>query len=653
MGHLPRAVTYGGDERGIAYGTRVLWRRRPRSSRRSHAQPGRTGKPSTGRRGPGDSNTRDREVCEMQSAETVLGVLRERGSRGLPGTQLYRQLFNPQLYLMAYGRIYSNKGAMTPGVTRETADGMSMAKIERIIDAMRHERYRFAPVRRMLIPKKNGKTRPLGLPTWSDKLVGEVVRLLLEAYYEPQFSTHSHGFRPRRGCHTALREIANTWTGTAWFIEGDIADCFGSLDHDIMVEILSEKIHDNRFLRLLRTMLSAGYLEDFTWHPTLSGAPQGGVASPVLSSIYLHKLDDFVETVLVPDYTRGTRRARNPEYVKVTSALATARRRGDRAEAALLRRHLQSLPSQDQYDPGYRRLRYVRYADDHLLGFIGPKAEAEEIKQRLAAFLHDDLALEMSQEKTLITHARTGRARFLGYDIGVQRDDRKRSRNGHRGLNGAISLNVPTSVLTAKTARYRHRGKPARRSPVINYSDYDIVRIYGAEYRGIVQYYLLAGNIRRLHRLHWAMLSSMLKTLASKHRSTPTRIADKYKSKILTRHGPRRCFEVTVECGGTSTPLVARFGGIPLRRQKTAVIDDRGPERIIRRSELINRLQRGECELCKRPGQVQVHHVRGLAELAGSAPTPWTQVMARKRRKTLVVCGSCHDLIHTPAVFTM
>ena len=241
----------------------------------------------------------------MQSAETVLSVLRERGRRGLPLEELYRQLFNPQLYLLAYGRIYANKGAMTPGASGETADGMSLGKIGRIIDALRHERYRFSPVKRVYIPKKNGQLRPLGLPPWSDKLVGEVVRLLLEAYYEPQFSDRSHGFRPRRGCHTALREVANTWTGTTWFIEGDVSDCFGSFDHEIMVQILSEKIHDNRFLRLMRNMLKAGYLEDWRWNATLSGVPQGGVVSPVMSNIYLHKLDNFVETVLIPEYTRG------------------------------------------------------------------------------------------------------------------------------------------------------------------------------------------------------------------------------------------------------------------------------------------------------------------------------------------------------------
>jgi retron-type reverse transcriptase len=225
----------------------------------------------------------------MQSAETVLGVLRERGRRGLPCAELYRQMFNPQLYLLAYGRIYANKGAMTPGASRETADGMSERKIGRIIDAMRHERYRFSPARRTYIPKKNGKMRPLGMPTWSDKLVGEVIRLLLEAYYEPQFSDRSHGFRPGKGCHTALREVANTWTGTTWFVESDIADCFGSFDHQVMLSILAEKISDNRFLRLMRNMLQAGYLEDWTWNATLSGVPQGGLCAAAHNEPYAQR----------------------------------------------------------------------------------------------------------------------------------------------------------------------------------------------------------------------------------------------------------------------------------------------------------------------------------------------------------------------------
>jgi group II intron reverse transcriptase/maturase len=355
----------------------------------------------------------------MQEAEVVSSVLRERGRKGLPLTQLYRQMFNKELYLLAYGNIYSNQGAMTPGASEETADGMSEDKIEQIIGLMRKERYRFSPARRVYIPKKNGKFRPLGLPSWSDKLVGEVVRLLLEAYYDSGFSEHSHGFRKGRGCHTALREINNTWTGTAWFVEGDISDCFGSFNHEILLGILAEKIHDQRFLRLIRHMLQAGYLEDWEYRDTLSGVPQGGVVSPILSNIYLHKLDEFVERELIPQYTRGALRAANPAYRLVDSQLRRARRCGDRAEARHLARQMRSLPSTDPMDPGYRRLRYVRYADDHLLGFTGPKAEAEEIKARIAKFLRETLGLELNATKTLITHARSQRARFLGYDITV------------------------------------------------------------------------------------------------------------------------------------------------------------------------------------------------------------------------------------------
>jgi group II intron reverse transcriptase/maturase len=583
----------------------------------------------------------------MQNAETVLGVLRERGRKGLPCDELYRQLFNPQLYLLAYGRIYSNHGAMTPGATQETVDGMSLGKIERIIDAVRHERYRFQPVRRVYIPKKNGKRRPLGLPTWSDKLVGEVVRLLLQAYYEPTFSDRSHGFRPGRGCHTALREVANTWTGTTWFIEGDISDCFGSLDHDIMVKTLAEKIHDNRFLRLVRNMLTAGYLEDWIWGATLSGAPQGGIASPILSNIYLHKLDTFVETVLIPHYTRGTRRAPNPAYKRIDNAITRTRQRGNHTTVRELRQRQRSLPSRDPQDPGYRRLKYTRYADDHLLGFTGPRAEAEEIKQRLAQFLREDLKLELSQDKTLITHGRTAAARFLGYEITTQHTDSKLTA-GRRMVNGKIGLRVPRPVITAKCAPYLRRGKPAHRSHLINRDDHDIVATYGAEYRGIVQYYLLAGDVYRLHRLEWVTKTSMLKTLAAKHHSTVNKMAARHKTTITTPHGLRTCFEARVERNGRN-PLVARFGGIPLKRQKNAVINDRVPGQVTYpRKELIRRLLTGRCEICKQKDNVQVHHVRKLADLSqpGSDQPAWARIMAKMRRKALVVCIQCHDQIH-------
>ncbi|WP_211265753.1 reverse transcriptase/maturase family protein [Actinacidiphila oryziradicis] len=584
----------------------------------------------------------------MQNAETVLSVLRERGRRGLPCEELYRQLFNPQLYLLAYGRIYSNKGAMTPGATQETVDGMSLDKIGRVIDALRHERYRFSPVKRVYIPKKSGrKRRPLGLSPWSDKLVCEVVRLLLEAYYEPTFSDRSHGFRPRRGCHTALREVAHTWTGTTWFIEGDVADCFGSFDHQIMLSSLGEKIHDNRFLRLLGTMLTAGYLEDWVWNATLSGVPQGSGVSPVMSNIYLHRLDTFVETVLIPEYTRGTVRKHNPDYARVLAARVRARRRGDHATARELLKRLRTMPSMDTHDPGYRRLRYCRYADDTLLGFTGPKAEAEEIKRRLAEFLHDDLKLELSQNKTLITHARTGAARFLGYEISVGNSDTKVIA-GRRRINGSIRLRVPSSVIKAKCAPYLKRGKPARRPQLLNEDDYTIVAAYGAEYGGIVQYYLPAGNVSQLTRLHWVMQTSMLKTLANKHRSSVSKMAAKHTATIDTLHGPRQCLEARIERDGRK-PLVARFGGIPLRQQKKAVLTDRPtlPD-VIGGKELITRLLAHRCELCRGTDGISVHHIRRLKDLdrpEASGPA-WAREMTRRRRKTLVVCRTCHHDIH-------
>ncbi|MEV5532390.1 reverse transcriptase/maturase family protein [Streptomyces prunicolor] len=590
----------------------------------------------------------------MQSAEAVLEILRERGRRNLPCNELYRQMFNPQLYLLAHGRIYSNKGAMTPGASGETADGMSLEKIGSIIDALRHERFRFKPVKRVLIPKKNGKTRPLGLPTWTDKLVGEVMRLLLEAYFEPRFSDHSHGFRPRRGCHTALSEVARIWTGTTWFIEGDIAQCFDSLDHRVMLEILGERIHDSRFLRLVRNMLQAGYLQDWTWNATLSGAPQGGVLSPILSNIYLHKLDVFVETVLMPEYTRGKLRARNPEYRRVEAAIQRARRREDRADVRALRKRLHTLPSQDMSDPGYRRLRYVRYADDTLIGFTGPKAEAEEIKQRLAQFLRDNLKLELSQEKTLITHARTGAARFLGYEITVQKDDRraerkKGRRRRRRSINGTVALHVPTDVIKARCAPYLERGKPARQPSMLNYDDYTIVSIYGARYRGIVNYYLLAGDVFKLNRLHWVMQSSLLCSLANKHRSTMSKMARKYKVTTDTPAGPRKCLQASITRAPSRKPLVAQFGGIPLKRHKAAVLTDRDPaQRQPQRRELTRRLLAGLCELCGQTAQIQVHQIRQLADLdrLGQTQPDWAVLMARKRRKTLVVCPPCHEVIH-------
>ena len=421
-----------------------------------------------------------------------------------------------------------------------------------------------------------------------------------------------------------------------------------------MLGILGEKISDNRFLRLARNMLRAGYMEEWTWNATLSGAPQGGVLSPLLSNIYLHKLDEFAETVLMPEYTRGKLRERNPEYRRMERQIARARTRGDRAGVQTLGKRMRQLPSQEMTDPGYRRLRYVRYADDHLIGFVGPKSEAEEVKQRLAQFLKDELRLELSREKTLITHARTGAARFLGYEITVKRDDRrserrKGSRRQRRSVNGTVQLHVPANVIKAKCVPYLKRGKPARLTEMYNCDDYTIVKVYGARYRGIVNYYMLACDVFRLDRLHWVMQSSLLCSLANRHRSTMSKMARKYKTTIDTPAGPRKCIQASISRGPGRKPMVAIFGGIPLKRQKNAVIPDRNPAYSHpRQREVARRLLAGECELCGQVARTQAHQIRKLSDLdqLGQEKPPWTVLMKKMHRKTLMVCPACHEEIH-------
>ena len=398
-------------------------------------------------------------------------------------------------------------------------------------------------------------------------------------------------------------------------------------------------------------MLKAGYLEDWVYHETLSGSPQGGVVSPILSNIYLHKLDEFVEQELIPQYTRGARRKSNPEYSRIKA------RRGQRAEA----RGPGSGPGPGKADahaplirPDGPRLpppRYIRYADDHLLGFTGPRAEAEQIKARIAQFLRETLGLELNAAKTLITRARSQRARFLGYDITVQHCDTQRT-GGRRTANGNIALRVPPDVIKAQCARYRQHGKPWHRSRLQNLDDYNIVRIYGAEYRGVVNYYLLAQDVWRLHTLHWHALTSMLKTLAAKHRSTVTKMAARHQAKIETSNGPRTCYEARRRREGKKD-LVARFGGIILRQDRRAVIRDPVPApAAYPRKELIRRLRRRECELCETGTTVTVHQVTGLNQLGQPGPgqPAWAALMAKIRRKTLIVCATCHDWIHANPV---
>jgi group II intron reverse transcriptase/maturase len=376
-------------------------------------------------------------------------------------------------------------------------------------------------------------------------LLQEVIRSILEAYYDPQFSEHFHGFRPKRGCHTALTEVHNTWLGTKWFIEGDIKGCFDNIDHTILMTILREKILDNRFLRLIEGLLKAGYCEEWNYHPSHSGTPQGGIVSPILANLYMDRLDKFVETTLIPDYTRGTKRRAHPEYKRKSVRAEYYRKIGDVGKAQAYRRWAQLFPSVDPNDPDYRRLLYVRYADDFLLSFAGPKAEAEAIKRRIAEFLQTELRLTLAEEKTLITH-HSDRARFLGYEIGIQTSQTKFDHHRRRVVNGKVGLYIPEDVIQTKRKDYLRDGKVTHRTELLNDSEYDIIVRYQGEYRGLVNYYGMALNLASLSYLHWTMETSLLKTLANKNKTSVGTISKRLGGTVQTPEGPRKCLSLLI-----------------------------------------------------------------------------------------------------------
>ncbi|MEG3268865.1 reverse transcriptase/maturase family protein [Streptococcus suis] len=590
----------------------------------------------------------------MRTAKTILTVIHERGKQDKPLERVYKLLFNRELYLIAYAKLYPNNGAMTKGVTEETIDGMSIQKIDMIIEQLRQETYYWRPARREYIPKKNGKHRPLGIPVWSDKLLQEVIRMILEAYYEPQFSEHSHGFRPKRGCHTALQEI-QTWKGTRWFIEGDISSYFDTIDHDVLITMLSRQIQDGRFIRLIKNMLEAGCLDDWKFHKTISGTPQGGVISPLLANIYLHQFDKWVGEELIPQYTRGKKQKANSAYNRLSRRIKCYQDKGDYKKAHQLIVERRNLPSVDTYDTSYRRLRYVRYADDFILGFTGSKAEAKDIKKQIGDFLKIKLHLELSQEKTLITHATKESAKFLGYEIKAQRVNDYIDNKGKRSANGVIALFVPASVIESKCRQYMKNGKSIHRNNLLHDDDFSIVQTYQQEYRGLVQYYILAQNLSWFSKVYWYMETSLLKTLAFKHKSSINKMLAKYKTTTTSTNGRTvPCLQVVVP-REDKPPLVATWGGISLSYKKKAVIEDAPYQVYGGRTELIKRLLANKCELCGSEENIEVHHIRKLADLNkhnGKLVPKWKEIMSARCRKTLVTCRDCHHAIHNGSINT-
>lgn len=595
----------------------------------------------------------------MQNANRILQAIRKLGEKRIPLSRVYRSLYYEELFLAAYARIYKNDGALTPGTTNDTADGTNLADIRKIIELLQYERFRFKPVRRSYMAKKKGGKRPLGLPNWTDKLVQEVMRMILEAYYEPRFRESSHGFRPNRGCHTALTYLHHKFRCVSWFIEGDIRACFDSIDHAVLMNILSRDIHDGRFLNLIKLGLQAGIVEDWEYKPTLAGVPQGGIISPLLSNIYLHELDTYIEDVLIPQYTQGDRRARNPEYRHYEYLIGKARQCDDTVTASYLLKEQRQLPSKDTHDPAFRRLRYVRYADDFILGFIGPKKEAEAIKRDIGTFLKQTLHLNMSSEKTLITHARTGHALFLGYDISIYQVDDKLTRRTDgtlkRSINGSVRLGVPYGLTTELATQYQFKGKAVSELRLLAFSDANIIDIFQSRFRGVANYYKFAVDRSHLSKLKNVMQEALVKTLAHKYKLTVSNVYRKYKSHREVNGQRYRTLSVTIPTAKGEREIY--WGAVPLRTVKPSMNDPiydqmyRKHSHFNIRSDLIERLQRDTCERCGKYGNVEVHHVRKLSDLkkrwAGRKEKPeWVKQMIAMRRKTLIVCKSCHVAIH-------
>ena len=597
----------------------------------------------------------------MRSPERVLNSLNEHSKdSSYKFERLYRLLFNEELFYVAYQKIASNGGSTTKGSDGRSIDGMSLARIETLIASLKDESYQPHPSRRVHIPKKNGKTRPLGIPAFEDKLVQEVVRMILEAIYEGHFETTSHGFRPKRSCHTALLHIQKTFNGAKWFIEGDIKGFFDNIDHDVLVGILRERISDDRFIRLIRKFLKAGYVEDWTFHNTYSGTPQGGIVSPILANIYLDKLDKYVKEY-IQHFDKGTKRRPGKE----SNNLANERKRTvrklkkvkDGTEKAALVARLKAIeqeraafPNGDEMDESYRRLKYIRYADDFILGVIGSKEEAQRIKEDIKSFLSASLALELSEEKTLITH--TGKsAKFLGYEITVTRDNhQRRDVRGclRRTYGKRVRLNVSMATLRDKLLEYgameiklrngKEVWKPKCRSGLIFNDDLEILDRYNRETVGFCNYYLIANNCVVLHNFRYIMEYSMYKTFAGKYRSTVRKINKKYRYNKL--------YTVKYEQKGAIKSRT--FYKTSFKRRTTAFNGscDIEPYSIadVSRTNLTDRLKAEKCELCGATGKLIMHHVRNLKDLKGKES--WERLMSARKRKTIALCPSCHRLRH-------
>ncbi|WP_459499268.1 reverse transcriptase/maturase family protein [Bacillus sp. C1] len=605
-----------------------------------------------------------------------LDVIRKASQNGKTITDCYRLMYKRELWIKAYAKLYPNAGNLTKGTSEETIDGFSLQKIDEIIEQLKNGAFRFAPVRRVYIPKANGKKRPLGVPNFKDKLVQEVMRMILENVYEPTFSDNSHGFREGRSCHTALSQIKNTWKGLTWCIEGDIKGFFDHIDHSVLLNLISKRINDHRFLLLIHNALASGVMENWIYQKTYSGTPQGGIISPLLANIYLHEFDVFLEKKM-KNFDQGKLRARNKEYTKIRSEIRSLSRKvkslddrnGHRLwegrekiteTIAELKRKQIVIPSVNPMDNDYQRMKYVRYADDFVIGIAGSKDSAMNIKETIKNFLKQELHLELSEEKTLITHLENPIS-FLGYEF-RKWDEMKVTRvlyKNHkhplkkRTLSGAIKLEIPKKKMKEFAIKNGYGNldnfKIIHRAKLINNSELEILYTYNAELRGIANYYKLANNYHHLDKLFYLAESSFIKTIANKRRSTSMKVATSmrtHKQGVLClvrkdKHGNEKLYQF-VEL----KDLPKHKGAI---KADTPEIDSYvNTMKYSGRTDFEKRLLANKCEACgATEGQMEVHHIRKLKDLKKKRNLKYLdEIMIERQRKTIVLCFKCHHDHH-------
>lgn len=580
--------------------------------------------------------------------------------------RLFRNLYNPDFYLLAYNNIYSTEGNMTKGYDGNTIDGMSLARISRVIEKIKNHTYKPNPVIRKFILKKNGKKRPLGLQSIDDKLVQEVIRMILESIYDYNFKKTSHGFRPNKSCHTALKSINLGFTGVKWFVEGDISAYFDTIDHHTLINIMRRRIKDEYFIGVIWKFLKGGYIESQKYNHSYSGTVQGSIISPILSNIYLNELDTFIDELKI-GFDKGTFRKINPEYNRLNGNVMYLKKKHSTTwesktasekiivvnKVKKIQKSKLSIQASNPMDASYRRLVYIRYADDFLVGVIGSKMDAISIKSDISNFLEDKLKLKMSEEKTLITNS-SNKARFLGFDITVnRRTDTIKNKNGvsARYFCNKVRLLMPRDKWQKKLVEYNalkiNKGpngkeiwEPIRRGYLKDKPNLEILKQYNSEIVGLYNYYSIAENASTMHRFKYVMEYSMYKTFAAKYESTVRKIRRKF------NFNGRFAIRYTSKKG--SNILSFYNGGF---KRKNFATKDKYIDKISTYGKysipksLISRILSDRCEWCfKSAKDIEVHHVRKLKSLIGLKK--WEKVMIDKNRKTLVLCSECHQNLH-------